>query len=63
MRVMLNIFTSRLSFVCVCVCVVCLCNDDILAFVEGIEMYTFGLYMDDAVKESGSSCMFFFQME
>ena len=44
----------------VCVCVVCLCNDDIPAFVEGIEMYTFGPYVDDAVKESGSSCMFFF---
>ena len=45
---------------CVCVCVVCLCNDDIPVLVEGIEMYTFGPYLDDAVKESGSSCMFFF---
>ena len=45
---------------CVCVCVVCLCNDDIPAFVEGIEMYTFGPYLDDAVKGSGSSRMFFF---
>ena len=44
---------------CVCVCVVCLCNDDIPAFVEGIEMYTFGPYLDDAVKGSGSSRMFF----
>ena len=44
-----------------CVCVVCLCNDDIPAFVEGIEMYTFGPYLDDAVKGSGSSCMFFFK--